>query len=674
MPLTNMRSPLSMLRRFTGTQSCGNTGDGDEGDAGISSVSSVAAPKRASSRRRDTNGSSSNAFQFMVPEGYYAGETVRVQGPDGGHVDVVLPEGCRPGQQLRVEVAGLAGRSGSFGASSSSRSAPNGSLVELVVCVKETVEATRASIASMTQRLREELEMQKALWASAGAQAAGGSPVSPGQLVQLSNGASAEDLSQTQALVFAAAEFGNFSQLLAALAEAKKFSAVTTTLEACAKNLSEAEEALVTWHCLLDALQAKDVEAIEIWLEHAKGLGLEVPAGMKEAVSAGCRASSKPSTRRSAASQGTQSSGLDMARCREVHRRLLFALETDDPELLQEVLVEARSEGFEGLPAAREVMDRLAQYGTGVSSSASRRDPATPERKSRSRGQGSSPDAAAGPDNPAVGDDFNFQDYLNSRGSAPNAYSEREQGGQKADASDTRTVKELMEECRRRGLDTAGCTDRNDLLKLLRLREAQARQADARARASAFEANSAERSQDPWRDAGSVPGPAGGGGSGSQTYTGASWQPGGGSAGGPFPQPSWAAGASWGNAGPSAAFSGARAAAGSQPVSSASPFSNANGAGFRPPTGARTTVWDRQHPPSWMVSKRSKALWLLGFDPNNISRRPSAAELRSSYRKAAMESHPDKQQNHTRQAAAKELFQEVKAAYDYLMSPDAGLV
>ncbi|CAJ1348839.1 unnamed protein product [Effrenium voratum] len=77
-----------------------------------------------------------------------------------------------------------------------------------------------------------------------------------------------------------------------------------------------------------------------------------------------------------------------------------------------------------------------------------------------------------------------------------------------------------------------------------------------------------------------------------------------------------------------------------------------------------TTVWDRQSvPPSYRVHKRYEALYLLGLD---VSRLPSSSELRSAYRKAAMESHPDRQQNHNCQDDAKKLFQKVKDAFDLL--------
>ncbi|CAK9049427.1 unnamed protein product [Durusdinium trenchii] len=58
-----------------------------------------------------------------------------------------------------------------------------------------------------------------------------------------------------------------------------------------------------------------------------------------------------------------------------------------------------------------------------------------------------------------------------------------------------------------------------------------------------------------------------------------------------------------------------------------------------PPSGGGT-VWDRQVvPPRYMIHKRYASLYLLGLD---CSRLPSGAELRSAYRRAAMESHPDR--------------------------------
>jgi len=79
-----------------------------------------------------------------------------------------------------------------------------------------------------------------------------------------------------------------------------------------------------------------------------------------------------------------------------------------------------------------------------------------------------------------------------------------------------------------------------------------------------------------------------------------------------------------------------------------------------------STVWDRSEIPARYVSERESDLYLLGFSQYS---RPSALDVRTAYRRAAMECHPDKMQNHQRAGEAKELFQRVKEAFDFLSSP-----
>lgn len=76
-----------------------------------------------------------------------------------------------------------------------------------------------------------------------------------------------------------------------------------------------------------------------------------------------------------------------------------------------------------------------------------------------------------------------------------------------------------------------------------------------------------------------------------------------------------------------------------------------------------TGVWSRQFCPPQHITQRSKSLYLLGLD---LYRTPAPAELRTAYRKVAMECHPDRAQNHSRQDQAKDLFQKVKEAFDFL--------
>ncbi|CAE8600791.1 unnamed protein product, partial [Polarella glacialis] len=162
---------------------------------------------------------------------------------------------------------------------------------------------------------------------------------------------------------------------------------------------------------------------------------------------------------------------------------------------------------------------------------------------------------------------------------------------------DTRTTKELMEECQRRALDTSGCSVRDDLIDLLR-------QNPVGASAATGGSNKAPPS---------VPAPPARSGTAPRL-----------SAAQPAPPP-------------------ARPA---------------------PKAQATFTVWDRRTVPASCTTRKQQALFLLGFDP--LRAVPSPSDLRSAYKRAAMESHPDRQQNHGRQAEAKEVFQKVKDGFDYL--------
>lgn len=73
------------------------------------------------------------------------------------------------------------------------------------------------------------------------------------------------------------------------------------------------------------------------------------------------------------------------------------------------------------------------------------------------------------------------------------------------------------------------------------------------------------------------------------------------------------------------------------------------------------TVWDRKVPAN--LAEREKCLYLLGLD---TVQSVTLAQLTSAYRRAAMESHPDRRRNHARQIEANELFQKVRDAFDFL--------
>lgn len=528
---------------------------------------------------------------------------IRLQGPDGREVEITVPEDCYPGKTVHVQVCALAGAVAASGAAGGARgSTPrngNGAVGELVDVIRSTVEATRASIQVLQQRLADELTLQKALWASERTALRGtGAFNARGGERQLA--VHSDDLSQTQALVFAAAEAGDIHQLLAALNEARRFSAVGLFLEDVVKEISSAEDSLVTWRCLLDALQARDRQEIEVWLEQCKGLGLEVPASMERALAEMYRREEGKEAR--------------MEQAREVHRRCTFALQADDPELLTEVFNEAHAAGLSEMPAAREVKQRYTtlraearRLRSMLEAGAASALPPPPPRPPQAPQAPLAPQAPQAPKaSPQRGSDDARRGSLGATAPAPAqqrrpwqdidsaaaagaaaaaaAAGRRAEEKEAAAATDARTIKELIEECHRLGHDTRGCTGRVDLLRLLA---------------------------------------------------------------GPPP-------------------SSATAAGGFRTSVPASSLNTQAG-----PSGART-VWGRTRTPAYLTTKRSQALYLLGFE-NGISLL-TTAELRSAYRRAAMECHPDKIQNRAREVEAKELFQKVKAAYDYLQSPAAGII
>jgi len=633
MPLTMRGNPLNIFRRM------GSSNREVSKDASSAAASDDEGGRHGSKgTRRQTAG----GFGFTVPDGCSAGQTLRVQGPDGRQVDVVLPPSVRPGQKLRVQMetdgsftTSASGTSGSGGLAGFDREdavpTGGGSISDLTAFVRATCDATKASISSMQQRLHDELELQKVLWASAPSASSTEAATGTELTVADARGASHE-LSQTQAIVFAAAEAGDCGQLLAALGEAKLFSAVSMTLEEAIKNMKATEDALVTWRCLLDALEAKDRDEIEVWLEQCRGLGLEVPAGIKDALA--------EMNRRDAASDK------HFEKCREVHRQLQFALEANDLELMAEIVAEAEKHGLAQLPAAQEAKERL-RAGNSTSAKSpprSRGDSQFSRQSSPTTPAGGGGDAGAGPSRepppvrvPSPGEGERGPGGLWERGherprpsDEPHSYQQPRAPPPKAAEQtddDPRSVKELLEECKRLGLATDGAINRADLLRIIR--------------------NAPRRAPPPQGGPG-APAPGAGAGPSSASSSRQNYGPG-------SSAPGMGHHTAFGGFGaPGAGHSSAHC------VSSAPP--------------ANSSVWDRKDAPNHVVSKRSKALWLLGLESGYGTKRLTAADLRTAYRKAAMESHPDKVQNHSREAQAKDLFQEVKASYDYLQTPAAGVV
>lgn len=536
------------------------------------------------------------AFRVQVPAGAKPGDSIRFKAPDGRLVEIDLPDGCIPGQKVTIEIDG----------SDDWRR----TLKDMASSVMTSFEATQASCRLSKEKLREELELQKGLWASASTTQQSmlfnmRQENRPQDLSLAMTGGSCDELSQTQVLVFAAAEAGDGKQLLAALAEARKFSTVSLSLEECVQTLNAAEEAMITWRCLLDSLQAENRHEIEVWVEEARSLGFQAPAGLPALL--------EELQRREEASLKHYS------KCKEVEDKVKFAMEANDPDLLAEVVAEASSIGLQG-PVMQQAshrvraqqMHRMRMTGSSGAtsssnlgsstekprtSSASSATPAggqwhpkprSPRGRESAKEQPHRREESSPPLFPKVGEERSARSpgAASSTAGGPEAGAgptpmERTQapyGNARKAPDDGRSVKDLIEECRRLGIETTGCTDADDLRRLI--------------------LNSPKPKAPP------------------------------------TPEPS----------APQGFIKRVPASQAQQADSS--------------------TVWGRLNPPAQFYSKKQKALYLLGLDP--VYTNPPPAQLRSAYKKAAMECHPDRAQNHSRQDQAKDLFQKVKEAFDEL--------
>merc|ERR1712232_246976 len=134
----------------------------------------------------------------------------------------------------------------------------SGKLHQMQGELKANYEASQARCASLRQKLVEELQMQRVSWEFDG------------------------DLSHEQVLVFAAGESEDSKQLAGALSEAGKSSSVLRSLKHCCRSLNAAEEVVVIWRCLLDALIAESRTEILFWMEEARSLRLEIPSGLAD--------------------------------------------------------------------------------------------------------------------------------------------------------------------------------------------------------------------------------------------------------------------------------------------------------------------------------------------------------------------------------------------------------
>ncbi|CAK0791602.1 unnamed protein product, partial [Prorocentrum cordatum] len=384
-------------------------------------------------------------FPVRVPDGCVPGQSIRVEAPSGGLVDVVLPPRCQPGQELLVRPSGAP----------TEPDPRRERLSEFVEMVRLTLSATKSSTRSLRERLSEEVEMQKVLWKSAAKPTL--------------RGAAADKLLHIQALVLLAAEMGEVQQLVAALEEAKQVCGVSPSLEHAARELCSSEEAALTWRCLLDSLVASDVEGSQVWLEQAKAFGLSVPddlvSTLEDLACAGAEGqcaggpvtvTARPSGRRrprdgpGQSSEGGQAPPAEGGQSAEVERRLRFAVEAGEHALLAEAVAEAEAAGLGHTEAAQQAASLLREGGGGA--------PAGP--------RGAGPDAGAPGAAGAGAEDLGGRSARELLEAA--LVVGRPGAGGGCEQHLRLELLEALEECRRRCLDTAGCTTREDLIGLLR--------------------------------------------------------------------------------------------------------------------------------------------------------------------------------------------------------------
>lgn len=513
-------------------------------------------------------------FTTTLPYGSQPGQTVQVNAPDGRVVQVVVPRNHVSGQPVHVSDTARQ----NVARSSASRTQEE-DIIDFIRVLEKDADAARVLA---QKNLANELQLQKALWASAETSSSDRVSV----LDQLTGEQGDEQPEHFQALVVAAAMEGDAAQLLVALEEAKRVSDVSTSLVAAAKELRTAEEGLLTWRCLREALQARDRPEIQAWLEQAVNMGFDAPEGVHEYMDA--------------LYKKEHAHLQNLERRREAERRLKFAQEAGEPELLAQMEAEAAALGIHVRPTNQSPRASSRQRSSAKQATKAQVTSDTEhkhEEQQKAREQKGSKDQ--GQEKKQEHEQRQEQQQNSRQQEQKEGTRERprvtvkgvkakvrvEPGRQREEPgdqreTDTRSIKELIDDCRRRGLDTATCTTREDLLNLL------------------------------WRS---------------------------------------------------------REAENAASSSSGRPEATRKAATRPPAVPLPASVWDRQKiPAQHQVHKQYESLYLLGFDITKLKGMPTAAELRSAYRKAAMESHPDKVQNHDRQTEAKELFQRVRAAFDYL--------
>lgn len=189
--------------------------------------------------------------------------------------------------------------------------------------VRAMLETQHAVRESLQEQLSGEVDFQKVIWSSA------------------------EDSCKTasvQEVLLVTSEHGNAEDLLLLLDQIQEVAEVSPTLRATAQQLVKEEEALLTCQCMLAALQTMDRSALEIWMEHARELGLDLPVDLDSLLL----------DLKDREAQELQY----ITKQHDAEQWLRTAIEVEDAELLREAIKKAKAVGVHSAEA-QKALDKL---------------------------------------------------------------------------------------------------------------------------------------------------------------------------------------------------------------------------------------------------------------------------------------------------------------------------
>lgn len=423
----------------------------------------------------------------------------------------------------------------------------------------------------------------------------------------------AQDAVQVKATLRAAMAVHDSVHLCMALRKAETLGMKSKPIKGVLDQLLASEDLEGTWLCLCSALQEDDHFALGFWLEEAKVKKLAVPqqvqklweeeeeqrSRVREQMEAMHCPLAQP---RAHGGPGLGAGGLSAAAADRGSNDCLIPRRASrhDSASAQEKLDRKVREAFAAgnLQAVRNLAEEACRLGV---------DPGFAHAVALSLEDDHQAEEA-------------FRNARAPRNKAEEAFAKKADAAtakveQAEDALRGKSAKELKAELERRGVDTRGALEKDELVRLL-MKDQKGRRPSASppSRPSGgHQSGSSAPKQDQRRSSSEDKGGAGGGGGGQRSPP----APG---AAGPGPSSSGGTG-------------GTRANASGQPPASS------NG-----PT-------------------RASSLACLGITSSD----PTEEELRKAYKKAAMRWHPDRQHNHEHAEEAKQKFVEARAAYEYLL-------